>query len=63
MLQFYYDFFAQITTVHIPTLIISCVCIVLLYLTRVMINQNPRVMKIIKVPFPMELMVVSIPDL
>ncbi|GAU92774.1 hypothetical protein RvY_04814 [Ramazzottius varieornatus] len=58
LVYFYYDFFAQIMTVHVPTLIISCVCIVLLYLTRVMINQNSRVMKIIKIPFPMELIVI-----
>ncbi|XP_055337640.1 LOW QUALITY PROTEIN: pendrin-like [Paramacrobiotus metropolitanus] len=58
LIYFYYDFFAQITTVHIPTLIVSIICITILYLVRTFINQNPRIMKIIKIPLPIELIVI-----
>ncbi|OQV14262.1 Solute carrier family 26 member 6 [Hypsibius exemplaris] len=58
LVYFYVDFFRIIRETHIPTLIVSLICITLLYLARLLINGNPRVMKIIKVPFPMELLVI-----
>ncbi|OQV14267.1 Pendrin [Hypsibius exemplaris] len=58
LVYFYIDLFRRMGDTHIPTLVVSLISITLLYLTRVFINGNPRVMKIIRVPFPMELMVI-----
>ena len=58
MFQVYFDVFSNIQSVHVPTLIVSLICITVLYLTRTFVNGNPKIMKVIKVPVPIELLVV-----
>ncbi|OQV14592.1 Solute carrier family 26 member 6 [Hypsibius exemplaris] len=58
LIYFYYEFFSHLGSTHIPTLVFSLVCITVLYLTRVFVNQNPRVMKVIRFPVPIELLVI-----
>ncbi|XP_060593514.1 prestin-like isoform X2 [Ruditapes philippinarum] len=54
----YRDFFTNIETTNIVTLLLSVVCIAVLYCTGRFINQNPKLKPKMFMPVPIELIVV-----
>ena len=58
LFQTYIDLFSKITQTQLAAVLIAVICIVILYLTKEYVN--PKVKARIKMPVPIELIVVSI---
>ena len=61
-LQTYVDFFKLIKTSHVPTLVISAVCLAFLLLVKFLFNDNLWIQSRlpVRIPIPGELVVVSV---
>ena len=55
--QTYIDFFTSITKTNIAALVMSSICILIMALIKEFVN--PKVKKVIKMPVPIELIMVS----
>lgn len=60
-LQTYRDFFGNIPHTNAVTLIASVVCMVMIYVVKEYINNNPKIKPRLKMPVPIELIAVSTP--
>lgn len=56
--KLYYDFFRMLPETNLAALILSAVCILILVLVKECVNARPKIRKKIKMPVPVELIVV-----
>lgn len=57
-LQTYVNFFTVIGTTHIPTLVTGIISVIILVFIKFYLNTNPKVLAVLKVPIPAELLIV-----
>lgn len=58
LIKTWIQFFKLIKQTHIPTLVVAIICLVVLIIIKIGINDNKRIMRKLRVPLPAELVIV-----
>ncbi|GAU96812.1 hypothetical protein RvY_08199 [Ramazzottius varieornatus] len=58
LIKTYVNFFTVIGTTHIPTLVTGIISVIILVFIKFYLNTNPKVLAVLKVPIPAELLIV-----